>query len=117
MTESVVSVARSTDGGQAWEIIGDVPVHPGTDQANYHEPHVVELPSGRLVGMIRIENAKDKTLESAGITSFSMMQKAAPGGKCPLCGHNRVMGGLTVPGTIVDNNDRSSGRNRWPGSR
>jgi sialidase-1 len=74
MGTSLITAARSADGGRTWELLGAVPVHPGTDPANYHEPHVVELPSGRLLGMIRIENHGGKDLKDAGIPSFSLMQ-------------------------------------------
>jgi sialidase-1 len=77
-----ILAARSCDSGHTWETLGAVPVHPGTDPANYHEPHVLELPSGRLVGMIRIEDAGDVKTAGAGIPSFSMMQtESDDGGK------------------------------------
>jgi hypothetical protein len=77
---STISAARSTDGGRTWEMLGVVPVHPKTDPVNYHEPHVVELPSGRLLGMIRIENHSGKSLAESGIPSFSLMQTESDDG-------------------------------------
>jgi len=77
-----IAAARSADGGRTWQILGQVPVAPGTDPANYHEPHVVELPSGKLLGMIRIENHAGRDLKDAGIPSFSLMQtESADGGR------------------------------------
>lgn len=80
MDSAGIAAARSIDGGLAWEVLGRVPVATGTDPANYHEPHVVELPSGRLLGMIRIENHAGKSLASCGIPSFSMMQTESDDG-------------------------------------
>jgi sialidase-1 len=61
-----IRAARSADGGRTWEVAGTVPVHPGTDPANYHEPHVVELPNGKLVGMIRFEGGMSQTESTDG---------------------------------------------------
>jgi hypothetical protein len=60
--------------------VGQVPIHPGTHPANYHEPHVVELASGRLLGMIRIEDHSGKELAPSGIPSFSLMQTESDDG-------------------------------------
>ncbi len=80
MGESVITAARSTDGGKAWEILGSVPIHDKTEPVHYHEPHVVELPSGRLIGMIRIQNHSGKTLDASGIPHFSIMQTESDDG-------------------------------------
>lgn len=82
MSLSLIAAARSADGGRNWETVGTVPIYPGTDPANYHEPHVMELPDGRLLGMIRIENHSGKALKAAGITSFSLMQTVSDDGGC-----------------------------------
>ena len=82
MATARIAAARSSDGGQTWQVLGQVPVHPNTDPANYHEPHVVELPSGRLLGMIRIEDHSGMELKGTGIPSFSLMQTgSADGGR------------------------------------
>ncbi len=80
MGSGQITAARSEDGGVTWQVLGDVPVHPGTDHANYHEPHAVELPSGRLIGMIRIQPHSGKALTVAGIPDFSMMQTSSDDG-------------------------------------
>ncbi len=80
MGESMITAARSADGGRTWETVGTVPVCDKTDPANYHEPHVVELPSGRLLGMIRIQGAEGRSLDAAGITDFSLMQTESDDG-------------------------------------
>jgi sialidase-1 len=82
MGSSPITAAQSMDGGQTWTELGTVPVYPGTDPANYHEPHGIELPSGRLLGMVRIEDHNGKELKASGIPSFSMMQtESVDGGR------------------------------------
>lgn len=82
MDKASITAARSADDGRTWQLLGQVPVCPGTDPANYHEPHVVELPSGKLLGMIRIENHSGKDLQAAGVLSFSHMQtESSDGGR------------------------------------
>ncbi len=79
-TRGLVAACLSRDEGLTWERLGTVPVHPGTQPINYHEPHVLELPSGRLLGMIRIQDYNGETLEAAGITHFSLMQTESDDG-------------------------------------
>jgi hypothetical protein len=74
LSDSRICAAISHDGGHTWQELGRVPEYSETSPANYHEPHVVELPSGRLIGMIRIQNAEGADLTKAGIVSFSLMQ-------------------------------------------
>jgi hypothetical protein len=78
--EAHICAAASHDGGQTWQELGCVPEYPDTVPASYHEPHVVELPSGRLIGIIRIQNAEDADLAKAGIISFSLMQTESDDG-------------------------------------
>ncbi len=82
MQSGGIVAARSGDGGRTWEVVGEVPPLPGTHPGNYHEPHVVELSSGRLIGMIRIQNRKDggDELGALGIPSFSMLQTVSDDG-------------------------------------
>jgi hypothetical protein len=75
-----IAVARSSDGGRSWRPVGRVPVAPRTDAANYHEPHVVELPSGRLVAAIRVEDHAGRSLAAAGIPLFTIMQSDSEDG-------------------------------------
>ena len=79
--EGHVMAARSSDGGQTWNIAGTVPLYKGTGPDNYHEPHVVELPSGKLVGIIRVQNFNPEDRE-AGLIEFSMFKtESTDGGK------------------------------------
>jgi hypothetical protein len=75
-----IAAARSTDGGQTWNVVGRVPVAPRTDASNYHEPHLVELPSGRLVGAIRVETHGKHPLAPAGMPHFTIMQTESDDG-------------------------------------
>jgi hypothetical protein len=45
----------SRDGGHNWQAVGQVTELSGFYNDNLHEPHVVQLPGGRLVGMIRTQ--------------------------------------------------------------
>jgi len=49
-----VTACVSTDGGNTWEIAGTVPDGDIITSINTYEPHVTELPSGRLLGAIRV---------------------------------------------------------------
>ncbi len=56
-------VYSSHDGGYTWEFTGEVPA--GDGDANFeamHEPHVIELPNGRLLGAIRTHTATEFTV-------------------------------------------------------
>jgi hypothetical protein len=75
-----IAAARSSDRGQTWRLVGRVPVAPRTDPSNYHEPHVVELPSGRLVAAIRVDDAPGKPMASAGIPHFTILQTESTDG-------------------------------------
>lgn len=70
----------SADGGKIWKGLGTVPLPENTTPENYHEPHVVELPSGKLMGLIRIENRPGHDLASVGLKHFSVMQSESTDG-------------------------------------
>jgi hypothetical protein len=80
MDRAAITAAGSDDGGRTWTLLGAVPPAERTHNPNYHEPHLVELPSGRLLGMIRIQNHLGNELDDAGIPSFSMMQTESDDG-------------------------------------
>ena len=78
LDESSIRAARSSDDGRTWTEIGEVPLFPDTKSSNYTEPHVVQLPSGKLIGMIRGEG----DMGIAGVMNFSIMQtESEDGGK------------------------------------
>lgn len=51
--DAPIMAARSTDEGKSWEKLGIVPLPEGISNDKVHEPHVVELPDGTLLGAIR----------------------------------------------------------------
>lgn len=55
LPEGAIAAYGSTDGGLTWEKLAVLDIPEGTKPNNFHEPHVVQLPSGRLLGMIRAE--------------------------------------------------------------
>jgi hypothetical protein len=73
----------SRDDGATWASLGTVPLCEGTVVGHHHEPHVVELPDGKLVGLIRFQNhGDDPRVEDLGLVHFSLMQTTSvDGGK------------------------------------
>jgi len=61
----------SRDGGLTWEKRGSVPLAKGAFWRNFHEPHAVQLPSGRILGMIRFQQGEGETIYGK---TFSMFQ-------------------------------------------
>ena len=79
LDNSGIRAARSTDNGRTWTELGEVPQFPHTESPSYTEPHVVELPSGKLIGMIRIGG---HDAGKSGVMDFSIMQtESEDGGK------------------------------------
>jgi hypothetical protein len=74
-----MTAARSGDRGSSWTTLAEVPAAPGIDPANYHEAHAIELPSGRILAMLRVEHHAGRQLPPA-IPSFSMMQTVSDDG-------------------------------------
>lgn len=79
MNLAAITAAISHNAGDSWQTLGQVPVHPGADPANYHEPHSVELPSGRPIGMMRVEMHSEKALPP-DVLNFSIMQTESEDG-------------------------------------
>jgi sialidase-1 len=52
----VVAVYNSSDG-YTWFRLAEIAILDGCKLDNFHEPHVLELPDGRLLGAIRAEGA------------------------------------------------------------
>lgn len=51
---TAIVAARSVDEGRTWEQLGGVPVPEGIQDNQCHEPHVVELADGTLLGVVRV---------------------------------------------------------------
>ena len=60
LQDTSIKAVRSTDGGKTWVELGTVPNCEGTSNGNFHEPHTAELPSGKLIGLIRYETGNPK---------------------------------------------------------
>lgn len=84
MLHAAITAARSSDGGHTWQILGQVPLCPGTITGSYHEAHVLELPSGKLIGAIRLENCPGDQgdVTQAGLIHFStLLTESTDGGQ------------------------------------
>jgi len=79
--EGDVAAEVSRDNGKTWQRLGSVPLYPGINRSSYHEPHVVELQSGKLLGLIRLSPVGgDKLPDDA--PNFSNLQTiSTDGGK------------------------------------
>ena len=76
-----LTAMRSKDMGASWERLGSVPLYKGSTEENYHEPHVVELSDGTLLGLIRFQYKREtNNLEDAGLETFSLMQTTSSDG-------------------------------------
>ena len=79
---TVISAERSTDGGRTWEMLcSDVPDVNGENAKGqmFHEPHVVELADGTLVGMVRYhgaDNCMRETVSKDGGRTWTPMAKS-----------------------------------------
>lgn len=80
---STAEAWRSSDGGKTWAEQGRVPAAAGAQVMNNEEPHVIELPGGRLAGMLRFEmRGGDDPAGKAGHEAFSIYQTdSGDGGK------------------------------------
>lgn len=67
-----IAAYTSRDGGYTWERLGGVPNPEGYSTDCFHEPHVIELDDGRLLGMIRAEGRgmDDRHVVYHGFTMF-----------------------------------------------
>ena len=54
--EHRVGVCESSDDGQTWRWLAEIPARPGDSPKSYHELHAVEAADGRLVVQIRNHN-------------------------------------------------------------
>ena len=50
-----VAAYGSSDGGKTWKRLGGVAIPEGLIPDHFHEPHMIELENGRLLGMIRAQ--------------------------------------------------------------
>lgn len=55
-TQKRIGVCESSNDGQTWKWLAEIPVRPGDDATQYHELHAVETADGRIVVHIRNHN-------------------------------------------------------------
>jgi Neuraminidase (sialidase) len=55
-----VGVCHSTDDGQSWQWLAEIPPRDGDRTSEYHELHAVDCGSGRIIAQIRNHNASNK---------------------------------------------------------
>ncbi len=72
--EKFIGVEQSTDDGKSWQMISSIPLSEEDDIAKAHEPHVVELKSGKLLVMFRY-NPSDHS------QSYLRQSESSDGGK------------------------------------
>lgn len=53
----VIAAYNSTDDGYTWNKLCELDIPEGYTLDNFHEPHVIALPNGRLLGAIRAQGA------------------------------------------------------------
>jgi hypothetical protein len=51
-----VGVCESTDDGQTWKWLAEIPARPGDKPSEYHELHAVEAAAGQIIVQIRNHN-------------------------------------------------------------
>ena len=74
---SPVVCYRSSDNGVTWKQVGEVPPAPTTLHENFCEPDIVELASGKLIGMVRCSGF---STGNGGMLNFSMAQSESMDG-------------------------------------
>ncbi len=64
-----VGVCESSDDGQSWQWLSEIPTRPGDTKDNYHELHGVEASDGRIVVQIRNHNKAEpgETLQTESV--------------------------------------------------
>lgn len=58
--EKRCGAAVSSDDGETWQWLSDVPAREGDRVLDYHELYALECPSGRIIGQIRNHNKENK---------------------------------------------------------
>ena len=64
-----IGVCESTDDGQSWRWLAEIPTRSGDDVEGYHELHAVEISDGALIAHIRNHNKANEreTLQSESV--------------------------------------------------
>jgi len=80
-----IMAVRSTDEGRTWQPLGTVPYPDGINGDLCHEPHVVELDNGDLLGAVRVHNPFRTMLtrSSDGGKTWSVLEESGMNGAPP----------------------------------
>lgn len=54
-----IGVCESTDDGQTWRWLAEIPTRQGDDHREYHELHAVQTAGGRIIAQIRNHNKQN----------------------------------------------------------
>lgn len=57
-----IGACESTDDGQSWRWLAEIPTRPGDTYHNYHELHAVEATDGRVVAQVRFDQVLPPSL-------------------------------------------------------
>jgi len=94
--EKVLAVEESVDDGRSWQMLATINIPEDTDIKNYHEPHVAEMPDGKLVALVRYEPS-DRT------KCFLQRSESYDGGKTWTTTHTTLMWGYPPHMIVLEN--------------
>jgi hypothetical protein len=120
-----LGAAESTDDGQSWRVIGDIPILPGHAAGAYHELHAVQAANGDIIAHIRNHNElhRHETLQTEsrdggrtwstphpiGVWGFpAFLLKASDGRLITTVGHRRAPNGNQI--AVSEDNGQSWSR-------
>lgn len=87
--ERRIGVCESTNDGESWRWLAEIPTREGDDRANYHELHGVETASGKIIVHIRNHNTINarETLQTESLDGGKTWSKPHPIGVWGLPSH------------------------------
>lgn len=95
-----VGVCESTDDGQTWKWLAEIPARPGDKPSEYHELHAVEAAAGQIIVQIRNHNKthERETLQTESTDGGKTWSQPHPIGVWGLPSHLlRLKNGLSPP--------------------
>ncbi|MBQ7347217.1 MAG: exo-alpha-sialidase [Clostridia bacterium] len=69
-----IAACESTDDGKTWQLLSEVAIPDGLNAHNFHEPHAVELPDGKILGAIRAQGAEVNERENGFTIYFTVSE-------------------------------------------
>lgn len=94
--EKVNVVEESRDVGKSWQIISTIAIPEDEDIKYYHEPHVAEMPDGKLVAQIRYQPSEKRQ-------SYLRQSESYDGGKTWTEAYETPMWGYPPHLIVLDN--------------